>query len=177
VVLVAIAVIGGLVLLIAGGGGGSSGSKEPAPVSGLLNHTVVDPHAGISVRRPANWTVTKKLGVINIQSHDRCLVMTLSAPVPADKANGLRQDGIKLLKSTYKNAKVHSAPRGSLGGIPTTTNTVTVTTSKGTHVRVLLSVGKGRKNAYLTEVVVRDTSCQGDLQLASLMLGSISFTK
>jgi hypothetical protein len=175
-VLVAVAAIGGLVLLIAGGGGSSS-SKGSAQISGLLSRTVVDPNAGISVRRRGNWTVRKKLGVINIQSHDRCLVMTLSAPVPADKANGLRQDGIKLLKSTYKNANVQSAPRSSLGGIPTTTNTVTVKSAKGTHVRVLLSVGKGRKNAYLTEVVVRDTSCQGDLQLASLMLGSIAFTK
>jgi hypothetical protein len=40
-----------------------------------------------------------------------------------------------------------------------------------------LSVGTGRKFAYLTEVVVRDPRCQGDLQLAQVVLGSIQYTK
>jgi hypothetical protein len=30
---------------------------------------------------------------------------------------------------------------------------------------------------YLTQVVVRDSACQGDLQLAQLMLGTAQFTK
>jgi hypothetical protein len=48
---------------------------------------------------------------------------------------------------------------------------------KGNGVSVLLSVGTGKRNAYLTEVVVRDPSCQVDLQLAQLMLSSAQFTK
>jgi hypothetical protein len=155
--------------------------QRTAKVSALrdhfLDHTVVDADKGISVRRPASWTVTKEHGVTNIQSKDRCLVMQLSAPVTAGRARALRHDGIAVLRRQFKNAKVRPAPQSSIGGVPTRADTITFTDPKGNDIRVLLGVGTGRKNAYLTEVVVRDPSCQGDLQLAQLMLGSAEFTK
>jgi hypothetical protein len=115
--------------------------------------------------------------VTNIQSKDRCLVMQLSAPVPAGKADELRKDGVSVLRDQFKNAKVQPGSKSQLGGIPTTANTITFTDRKGSTVQVLLSVGTGRRNAYLTQVVVRDPSCQGDLQLAQLMLQSVEYTK
>jgi hypothetical protein len=121
--------------------------------------------------------VTKAHGVTNIQSKDRCLVMQLSAPVPAGRAKALRRDGIAVVRSQYENARLRPAPQSNIGGIPTRSDTITFTDRKGNDVRVLLGVGTGRKNAYLTELVVRDPSCQGDLQLAQLMLGSVEFTK
>jgi hypothetical protein len=182
VVLVALALIGGLVLLIAGGGDDNgSGAKPAASLTDLqnrfLDRTVVNVDKGISIRRPANWKVTKKGGVTNIQSKDRCLVMQLSAPVPAGRATALRHDGISVLRGQFKNVKVRPGARSQIGGIPTRSDTITVTDAKGNDISVLLSVGSGKKNAYLTEVVVRDPSCQGDLQLAQLMLGTAQFTK
>jgi hypothetical protein len=103
--------------------------------------------------------------------------MQLSAPVPAGKADELRKDGISVLRSQYRGAKVQPGPNSPIGGVPTTSSTVGVKDPKGNNIQVLLSVGKGQRNAYLTQVVVRDTSCQGDLQLAQLMLSSAQFTK
>jgi hypothetical protein len=182
VVLIALALIGGLILLIAGGGDDDRSSTKPAAdVSELqnrfLDRTVVDTDKGISVRRPASWDVTKKGGVTNIQSKDRCLAMQLSAPVPAGRATALRKDGVTVLRSQFRNAKVQPASPSQIGGVPTRSSTITFTDRKDNHVRVLLSVGTGKRNAYLTEVVVRDPSCQGDLQLALLMLRSAAFTK
>jgi hypothetical protein len=178
IALIAIALIGGIILLIAGDGDDSSSEPGGSNLQNqLLDRTVVNTEGGISVRRPANWAVRKQHGVINIQSEDRCLVMQLSAPVPADRANGLRRDGIKLLKSTYENVNVQSASASSLGGVPTTTNVLSFKDRKGHQIRALLSVGKGQKNAYLTEVVVRDQGCQGDLQVANLMLSTLQYTK
>jgi hypothetical protein len=181
-VLVAIALIGGLILLVTGGDDGNDpGSKSTADLSELqnrfLDHTVVDPVSGISVRRPASWTVTKKAGVTNIESKDNCLVMQLSAPVGASRAKALRRDGIGVLRSQFKNAKVQPATTSRIGGVPTRSDAITFKDPNGNNVRVLLSVGTGTKNAYLTEVVVRNPSCQGDLQMAQLMLGSAEFTK
>jgi hypothetical protein len=129
------------------------------------------------VRRPAGWSDSNRNGVVTVDSHDRCLVMTLSAPVPAGRSKGLRSDSIALLRRSYKNAKVQSAPSSQLGGIPTTSNALSFSDQKGNPIKVLLTVGTGDKNAYLTEVVVRNPACQGDLQLANLMLGSIQYTK
>jgi hypothetical protein len=179
-VLIGAALIGGLVLLFAGGGDDSD-TKASHPVSEaqdkFLQHTVVQPDKGISVRRPANWSDSKNNGVVALQSHDRCLAMTLAAPVPAGQAKGLRSDSVDLLKSSYNDAKVGPAPDSDVGGIPTTSDTVSFTDQKKNPIRVLLSVGTGQKNAYLTEVVVRDPRCQGDLQLAQVVLSSIQYTK
>jgi hypothetical protein len=183
VVLVAIALIGGLILLVAGDGDDESDSVSQPTVgvselqNRFLDRTVVNAEKGITVRRPASWKVTKERGVTNIQSKDRCLVMQLSAPVPAGRAKALRKDGIAVLRDQYKNARVQPATRSQIGGVPTTSNAINVTDPKGNDIQVLLSVGTGRKNAYLTQVVVRDPACQGDLQLAQLMLASVEFTK
>jgi hypothetical protein len=183
VLLVALALIGGLILLITGGddSGSDSSTKSTADVTELqnrfLDRSVVNTDAGISIRRPASWKVTKAHGVTNIQSKDRCLAIQLSAPVPAGRAKALRTDGIDVLRGQFKNAKAQPATSSNIGGVPTRSDTITFTDPKGNDVRVLLSVGAGQKNAYLTEVVVRDPSCQGDLQLAQLMLSSAEFTK
>jgi len=180
--LVAIALIGGLILLVTGGDDNGNGSKQPIANAAdlqnrFLDRTAVDPSKGISVRRPSSWKVTKKNGVTNIESKDRCLVMQLSAPVPAGRADALRKDGVSVLTGQFKNAKVQPVASSQIGGVPTKSSAITFKDPKGNHVRVLLSVGTGRKSAYLTEVVVRDPSCQGDLQLAQLMLGSAEFSK
>lgn len=180
--LVALALICGIVLLVAGGGTAMSTTTSQTDdltqlQNQFLDHTVVDADKGISISRPASWEVTKKHGVANVQSKDRCLVMQLSAPVPAGKADELRRDGITVLREQFSNARAQPGARSQIGGVPTTSSTITVKGPEGKNVRVLLSVGTGRKNAYLTQVVVRDPSCQGDLQLAQLMLSSAQFTK
>jgi hypothetical protein len=138
---------------------------------------VVDVQKGISVRRPADWKDSKRDHVITLTSHDGCVVMTLAAPDAASKANSLHDDAIKLLKSSFGNAKVRPTPNGQeIGGLPTTSSTLAFK-PKGGQVRVLLSVGKGDKYAYVTEVVARNPACQSDLQLGNLILTSVQYTK
>ncbi len=173
---------GGLVLLINGGDeANDSGTTTIAQTAQLRNkflkQTVAEADQGISVRRPGNWSHTKRGGVITLRSHDNCLAMTLAAPQPAGQAKKLRSDSIDLFRHSYKNAKVQGAPSANVGGIPTTSDTLSLTDQKGHQLRVLLSVGTGERYAYLTEIVVRDPRCQGDLGLAQLALGSIQYTK
>jgi hypothetical protein len=177
--LIALAAVGGLVLLFTGGDD-DSGPKTSQQVSQIqdkfLKHTVVQPDKGISVRRPANWKVSKNNGVVALHSRDNCLAMTFSAPQPAGQAKGLRDDSIALLKRSFSGAKTHAAPDSPVGGIPTTSDAISFT-QKGHPIKVLLSVGTGDKYAYLTEIVVRDPRCQGDLQLAQVVLSSVQYTK
>ena len=185
-VLVAAAVIGGIILLISGGGGsdkGSSGSagRSPQATKALqdkfLRHTVVLPDDGISVRRPAGWKDSKNNGVITLRSADRCVALNLSAPPDANGANALRRDALAALKRGYKNVDVAAAGHAQVGGIPTTSNSITLTDSKGDRRRVILSIGNGKKNTYLTEVVLGNPSCAADLAMAQIALTSVQFTK
>jgi hypothetical protein len=41
----------------------------------------------------------------------------------------------------------------------------------------LLSVGTGKRNAYATQVVLGNTSCQAELGVAQVILTSIEYTK
>ena len=183
VLLVAIAVIGGLVLLITAADDSNDARMTATSArtyqlqDKFLKQTVVEADKGISVRRPADWSHTKRAGVTTLKSHDNCLAMTLAAPQPAGQAKKLRSDSIDLFRRSYKNAEVQGAAGANVGGIPTTSDTLNLVDRKGHQIRVLLSVGTGDKYAYLTEIVVRDPRCQGDLGLAQLILGSIQYTK
>ena len=179
--LVVAALIGGLVLLIAGDDDDDSGAEvDQEQVTELqeevLARTVADPKLGISVRRPGDWKHAKKDGVITITSPDRCVSMTLAAPIDAEKSKRLRDDAIQSFREGFKNVRVQGAPDKEVGGIPTTNDSVTVT-REGDEVVVLLSVGKGEKYAYLTEVVVRDPACEGAVQRAQLIISSIEYSK
>src|SRR5262249_27503098 len=143
-----------------------------------LGASVSDGTLGISARRPADWHLTKRDRVIALRSADGCLALSMSAPGPADNARTLRESSIAVLRRNSKDATVRMVsgnPR--LGGIPTTTDVITLANQKGGPTRVLLSVGTGRVNAYLTEIVLRYPSCQGDLQLAQLVLGTVRYSK
>ena len=179
--LVVLAVIGGIVGLVVGGGDDDESTTTSPQVENLqdqlLTKTVVSPDAGISVRRPGDWTDKKVKGVISIKSKDSCLAMSLSAPTDKGNADTVRKQGLGFYKDTYKNVKVQPVPGSNqVGGISTTSNRITFN-EKGHRIQVLLSVGTGKKNAYVTQVVIRDPQCQGDLQLAQLMLGTVQFTK
>jgi hypothetical protein len=174
--------IGGVILLITGGDDTSDSGTTTAVQTAqlqdkLLKQTVAEADKGISVSRPANWTHAKSHGVITLKSRDRCLAMTLAAPKPAGQAKQLRSDSAALFKRSYKDAEVQPASGGQVGGIPTQSDTISFNDQKGNPIRVLLSVGTGQKYAYLTEIVVDSPRCQGDLQLAQVVLGSIHYTK
>jgi hypothetical protein len=184
-VLVGAALIGGIILLIAGGGdngGGSSSAATPQQATKqlqdkFLKHTVVLPDDGISVRRPASWKDSKNNGVITLRSADRCVAVNLSAPTDANGAKGLSSDSLSALKQGYKNVQVSPAGRAQVGGIPTTSKSVTLTDANGGRRRVILSTGTGKKNAYLTEVVLGNPSCAADLAMAQIVLTSVQYTK
>jgi hypothetical protein len=175
-------VIGGIVLLAVGGGGGSSGSDKPAASqvkslqNQVLQHTVVNHAAGISVRRPANWVDTHGKDLISLRSHDSCVAMTLATPPHEATPGHLLNDSLVLLKRSYQNVHAQKVQSGQVGGIPTTTYTVDGPRD-GTPIRIVLSVGKGKSHAYLTEVVLQDPSCQGAVQRAQVILSSVQYTK
>jgi hypothetical protein len=180
-VLVAAAVIGGIVLLLVGSGddNGSSGPSRDQVKNlqnELLDKTVVNPTAGISVRRPSSWSDSKRGNAIVLSSEDRCVSMTLAAPTAANQWRKLAQGAIDSLK-TQENVTFSKAGNSSLGGIPTTSFRASLTTAKGAGVRTVISVGKGKKYAYLTETALGNPKCRQDLAAAQVILTSVEYTK
>jgi hypothetical protein len=183
VLLVAIAVVGGLLLLVSGDDDRDSGSGAQ-PITDLndlqnqlLDRTVVIPSDGISVRRPADWKDSKEHGVITLLSPNRCVSVSVSAPADAKGAKGLLDDSLGALRQTYKKVELIPGGQGAIGGVPTTSRTIQLTDAKGNRRRALLGVGAGDKNAYLTQVVLGSPSCEGELGLAQVILSSAEFTK
>jgi hypothetical protein len=179
IVLVGAALIGGIVLLATGGDGdsGTVSSKRVTDLQDrLLKKTVVIPRDGISVRRPADWKDSKNHGVVTLFSPSRCVSVALSAAAEAKQGKSLLGDSLGALRQTYKNVKVAPGGGGEIGGIPTTSKTIQLTDEKGNRRTVLLSVGTGKRNAYATQVVLGNPSCQAELGVAQVILTSIEYT-
>jgi hypothetical protein len=180
------AAFGAVAMLAAGGDGDGeeSAGTQPSPTQtqtqfqeGILDRTVVDRRAGIIVRRPSNWSDTTGNGLVTVRSPGRCVVLSLSAPADTGDQKRLLSDSLAVLANANKNVRARPAGQGEVGGIPTIARTVTFKDEKGRQVRVVVSVGHGKKYAYLTEVVLRDPSCQDDLQRAQVVLSSIDYSK
>jgi hypothetical protein len=181
-VLVAAAILGGILLLVVGGDddNGSTGAS-PEDIAKLqdrvLKKTLVNPDAGISVRRPSAWTDSKSENAITLRSKNRCVAMILTAPTQASQSKKLLDATIDSLRQAQKGVTFRRAGGGSVGGIPTTSFTVALKNPKGDRVTALFSVGRGQKYAYLTETVLGNTSCKRDLAAAQLITTSIEYTK
>ena len=130
----------------------------------------------MAVRLPKDWADTKGNNLISVRSHDRCVAMTLASPDHAPGSAKLLDESLTLLRRSYQGVQTRPVSSADVGGIPTKTYTVFGRDGK-TQVRVLLSTGKGKSRSYLTEVVLSNASCQGALQRAQIVLGSIQYTK
>ncbi len=86
------------------------------------------------------------------------------------------RDSVKFLRGTYRGVRVRSGGTSPIGGIPTTSNAVTLNDTKGHSVSILLSVGTGKQYAYLTNVTARP-NCAADLALGRVVLSSVQYTK
>ena len=182
VVLVAAAILGGVLLLLLGS---SDDDESPGPspedISKLqdevLDKTVVDPSAGISVRRPSSWSDSKERNVITLRSKNRCVAMTLAAPAEADQADKLLDATIDAIRGTQKNVAFKRAGHAQVGGIPTASYRTALKNQKGAEIRAVISIGTGKKYAYLTQTVLGNASCRQDLAVAQLIQTSIEYTK
>jgi hypothetical protein len=182
VILIGAALVGGIVLLAVGGEDDDGGSDRPTSPQvqrlqdELLDKTVVDPGAGISVRRPAAWSDSTRDRVITLLSKSRCVSMTLAAPVGVAQAKKLLAESKTQLRDAYPGIRFRASGHRPIGGIPTASYTASLK-KEGKEVRVLVSVGSGTKNAYVTEVVLGNPSCRDDLTTAQVILTSIDYTK
>lgn len=183
--LVLAAVIGGLILLT-----DDEGSEPVEPVvernpeevaaelsERTLTESLEKGDAGITGAYPDGWSRSEESGIVNLESPDRCVVVTVSAPVGANQANMLRRDTIAPLGRSFEKIEVRPGPKQELGGVPTSGATVAVRTKQGSAVVVRIAVGKGRKFAYLTQVTYRAPPCEAASAQVDLILDSLEFSR
>ena len=142
-----------------------------------LTQVVRDQGEGISVRIPKDWDQSKQSGLITVGSGDRCVSVSLAAPVPAAEAGALLDDTVAEVRSDFEGAQVQPLEGQKVGGLPGETVVLQVEAEKGDRVRVLITVGRGKQQAYLTQVVLRDPACGDALVDSQLVVNSIEYTK
>lgn len=156
----------------------SQAQSEIRAARSSLTESLNDKREGISVRWPQSWRQTARAGVHRIESRDHCMTITLAAPASTGDAGRVRRDALGILRSSFKRVRVEPGEKGKqIGGIPTENDVITVRNQDGDLVRVLLGVGRGKTNAYLSEVVLRNPSCGQALLEAQLILQSARFTR
>jgi hypothetical protein len=175
-VLVLAAVIGGIVVL-SGGGDDDSGSATSEADSSQLTQRLTKQDSGLSGFYPQDWRRTEKRGITNLVSPDSCIAISLSAPATAAQSGALLNDSIAALRRSFKQTEVRRQPGAArIGGLPTRGALVAVS-RQGRTALVELSVGRGKRFAYLTEVVLREPPCEGSIGLGRQIIGSLQFTR
>lgn len=142
----------------------------------ILARTVVDPRAGISVRRPESWPGRAAKGVVSLRSSDSCVSVTLAASSATTAAQLLRES-VTVFRRSYRAVRARPGGATAIGGLPTLSRTITFDAGRGQPLRAVVAVSRGKVNAYLTEVVIRDPSCAGAIQRAQVVLSSVEFTR
>ena len=165
------------------GEGGSSVSDEAADerreqlAEERLTEEVRDAARGILARYPAEWKQEKRSGLIMLESGDRCVSITLAAPKPAGGADALLDDTVAAVKRNFPGAQVERGAGQRVGGLAGSAAVLEVKNPDGDPVRVLITVGRGERFAYLTQVVLRDPACGDALVDSQLVVNSISYSK
>ena len=142
-----------------------------------LVEDVGDAGAGISARIPKDWDQQKQSGLITLESGDRCVSISLAAPARASQADSLLDDTVAGLRRDFKGAQVQTLPGQRIGGLSGKSAVLQVKGAEGDQVRVLITVGRGKQQAYLTQVVLRDPACGDALVQSQLVVNSIEYTK
>jgi hypothetical protein len=163
------------------GGGDVTQSAADADPQALaderLTEQVRDRGEGISARIPESWKQSSEQGLISLESGDRCVAISLAAPVGKSSAGSLLDDTVAELRGEFEGAQVQRLGAQRIGGLPGETVVLQVKPAKGDQVRVLITVGRGKQQAYLTQVVLRDPACGDALVDSQLVVNSIEYTK
>lgn len=177
-VLVAAALIGGAVLLATGDddGDGSSADSVGASSDGL-GETLRRPREGMSVSYPEDWRHIRRPAGDLLASADRCTVISLSAPVAADRAEGLLRESLRVLERSFAKGEARATEPSRLGGVPTREALVAVRNRRGDPVVIRVAVSRGPKLAHITQVVLRAPPCEENADDTAAILSSVEFSR
>jgi hypothetical protein len=177
-VLIALAVLGGVILLTDDGGGSNRTGAQPAAIElpTELGESLDNASSGISVSWPSEWTKREKGGVFAFQSPDKTVVLAISAPAGAADADQLRRDAIASAASGYKKPAVRPGKGRTIGGLRAEGAIISGQGPSGES-RSLIAVAPGRQKAYLLEVLTADGAPSERLVEAQLILNSLRLSR
>ena len=142
-----------------------------------MSEEVRDRRSGISAGYPKDWKQAQRQGLITLESGDRCVSVSLAAPESSDRAEPLLDDTIAAVSREFPGAQVERRADQRVGGLSGPGAVLDVQGAEGTPVRVLITVGVGEEFAYLTQVVLRNPSCDDALLDSQLVVNSIRYSK
>lgn len=178
-VLIALAALGGGILLATDDDSDETTTRvDPEQLAEeRLTEEVRDARNGIAAAIPEGWSQRRRSGLITLESADRCVSISLAAPVRSPQADSLLDDTVAQLRREFKGARVQKGSGQRVGGLQGPGAVLVVENSEGGTVRVLITVGRGKRKAYLTQVVLRDPSCEESLVESQLVLNSVAYAK
>lgn len=167
----AVALTVAIVALIGDDGGesteGPTATAPPAePALPTLRKTTASKAVGIKVQRPRGWVATRKQGAIRLRTRDRSTQVVISSPAGARAASHVFRAAVASFRRGYRRVSVALQPPAKLAGLPAASARIIATNKHGTRITALVIVARGRKHAYLVEVLSpRRGGRLGDAQL------------
>lgn len=139
------------------GGSGAGGDASPPVATQAVpepDQKNVNRKLGVALRVPPGWRKRGRGDVLTLRSRDRRAAVVISAPAAVEYADQIYGQAIESIRDQYRKVKVRQRLRGQrLGGRRAKTAALVARRpDNGGEMRILVSVAKGRKQAYLVEV-------------------------
>lgn len=162
-----------LVLTHTGGGapatvGAPAPTLRPPPLPGHFTSRSV----GASMRLAPGWRVVRRTPAVAVRSTDRSSVVTIASPAPAADWRGVLTDAVGALRKRLGHGPVGPGQGRRLAGRPARSAVVV-----GHGDRVLVAAVRGRRRAYLVEVLTNAQAAGSRLVEAQAMLGTLRLTR
>ncbi len=150
--------------------GGDDNETPPAPAEPELpevGEVEFDRKLGVELRVPEGWETKRKHAAITYTSPDRSLLISVSAPGPAQDAEVVQREAVAAIEQGYRRVEVlDRTQRERLGDRPASAAVLSARPPDGgDEFRILVATAKGEKQAYLVEVFALDSSALVEAQV------------
>ena len=161
------------------GGEGAQEQEELSKPPALTEATTVK-EDGLTVGWPEDWSQSRERASLRLQSPDRAVAISVSAPAIVKAARGRRivlNDALKAIRRNYTRVRVTRGRPGRLDGYPTAQAVVSARNRNRVPVRILVIVAWRKRLAYLVEVFSAENAPGRRLVEAQTILSSVRLTK
>ena len=165
-----------LTMIVRGGGDDGDEPSETIDSGPLQSETGAvrsDRKLKINLRLPKGWRRERQEGgAVALLRQDGGVVIAISTPGPAEDAAEIQREALAAIESQYRKVETTGRTRDlELGGRRAISATLVAThPKKKKELRILISTAKGRKMAYLVEVVAADLN-QGLVEAQAVLSG------
>lgn len=152
-------------------------SSEPITPGSSLDARRVDRDLGLSYRLPQAWEQEREDRVLRLRSPGGAVLVALSSPAPAARADGVLREALRAIRSGYRDVEIDRGSGRRIGGLSARGAVASATGSGGGKLRILVAVSRGDELTHLLQVFSAADAAARDLADAQRIINTLRYRR